>query len=640
LPSDPANVTSAYRPGSEDRKGRDGLRGIDGMNGAEGFANVNDAPSVKLYVKSTPNGLPDIIVSGRPGGIGQDGQDGGPGEDGAKGRESVGTFWTFCVTDIGHGGDAGDGGKGGNGGTGGQGGKAGSIEIYTLLENNIWSRPKVVFGMVGGPRGAGGRGGQKGRGGTGGEAGHDTAGCDPHPDWHGRNGADGAPGDMGDFGAKGTDGGLSVVPITVDQWNAAFYWPYLLHLQPVSGPPGTQVKVAGLNITKFSKLTFGGLDIPNPTFDLVTDTITFAVPDNASGGPNTVTTALAVSGPAPPGLDSTTSNSLSFRVTPLIESLSPGSGAPGQTLTIKGKGFMADAQIIFSSGINPTVKVYPADAFLSVGQLKCTLPFLEDIGLTAGTWNVQVQNPDGALSNPVPFILSLIYSVRMKAWRVFPGPFVAGGGGGLGGSVGTDRDVSEIQDILANDENSPVALWAKYGIMLKLDSILDAVLPAPWGDDSVPYHADPVPVVKDTPFFDKGAINIYFVKDIDDWTTTAYTQHQMVSTVDPSAEDFTPPTTVFEDTASLSTAKAAMVAAHEVGHAFGLNHVCARDDGPEVPTTLFGRVCNTWPSASRETTDREYLMYPELDWINHNGVAVTSEEAVHARRGASKLHGK
>ena len=65
-----------------------------------------------------------------------------------------------------------------------------------------------------------------------------------------------------------------------------------------------------------------------------------------------------------------------------------------------------------------------------------------------------------------------------------------------------------------------------------------------------------------------------------------------------------------------------------------------RDDGPEVPTTLFGRVCGTWPAPSRETTDREYLMYPELDWFNHNGVTVTSEEAVHARRGASKLHGK
>ena len=197
LPRFPANLTSAYTPGSTNRKGRDGLRGIDGMAGSDGFANVEDAPLLKLYVKSTPAGLPDIRLNGRPGGIGGDGQDGGPGEDGAKGRESVGSVWVF-------------------------------------------------------ERGLGGQGGNTGAAGRGGEAGHDTSGCDAHPEWHGADGRPGTRGAAGGPGLAGQDGSFTSVPITVDQWQAAFTYPYLLRLEPTSGPPGTVVTVVGVNISKYA----------------------------------------------------------------------------------------------------------------------------------------------------------------------------------------------------------------------------------------------------------------------------------------------------------------------------------------------------------------------------------------------------
>ncbi len=633
LPSNPANVTSAYRQGSEDRKGRDGLRGIDGTAGQEGFSTADPAPSLKLYVKTTPNGLPDIDLTGRRGGFGQDGQDGGTGEDGAKGRESVGTFWLFCVTNVGRGGDAGNGGNGGNGGPGAQGGKGGSIEIYSPIENigSIVARSGFFLGMSGGAGGGGGQGGAPGPGGFGGEAGHDTDGCDAHPEWHGSNGAPGAHGAAGGLGQRGTDGTFSYVPITIDQWNAAFNFPYLLRLEPANGPPGTKIKAVGRNVTKFASLLFAGKPATGAVFDAIKNSVSFTVPDDAAGGLNSVTIKLDQSGPSVPGLDYAMSNTLSFRVTPLIESLNPAAGVPGQSFQIIGKGFtIPGAQIVLGGR---ALSIDPSS--FSSTELICNLPFVEDIGLPAGPTDVQVQNPDGGLSNTMTFTLSLTYSVRMKAWRVYPASIIAGGGGG--GSVGTDREKGEIHNILVDDENSPASIWGQHGITLTLGPIADAVLPAPWGDDSVPNNADPVPIAMANAAadgaipFDRGAINFYFVKDIDDATTSAYTVHE----IDPSMDLATEPTIVFEDTASLSTSKEATVAAHEVGHAFGLRHICARESNSEdVSKTLFTRVCGS------ETTDREYLMYPELDWFHHNGVTVTSQQAVLARRAAVKLHGK
>jgi hypothetical protein len=66
--------------------GRDGVRGPDGADGEQGV-DAEAAPSVTLFVKSVPAGLPNIDLNGRKGGRGQDGQDGGHGEDGARGRE-------------------------------------------------------------------------------------------------------------------------------------------------------------------------------------------------------------------------------------------------------------------------------------------------------------------------------------------------------------------------------------------------------------------------------------------------------------------------------------------------------------------------------------------------------------------------
>jgi hypothetical protein len=167
--------------------------------------------------------------------------------------------------------------------------------------------------------------------------------------------------------------------------------------------------------------------------------------------------------------------------------------------------------------------------------------------------------------------------------------------------------------------------------------------------------------------FDPGAINIYFIKDIEDsgignignildFGTIAYTGHGIYfqqkpppynkyapATVwMPFMDGNTPPAVVLEDSAPLSTAKAATVAAHEIGHALSLVHVCALQSRNENPAdTQFQRYCGFLPTdPNKDTTDREYLMFPEMDWHSHTGATVTAEEGARARRAASRLHGK
>jgi hypothetical protein len=257
------------------------------------------------------------------------------------------------------------------------------------------------------------------------------------------------------------------------------------------------------------------------------------------------------------------------------------------------------------------------------------LPFWEDIGLPAGAQQVQLVNPDGSESNTLTFDLSLVYVVRIKAWRVYPNAIVATGGSG---SVGTDREVGEIHNILVDDSNSPRNVWLPLSISLELDPNIENAYFPPGLADAVPNGTDMVAATRNNPgpggkvYVDSGAINFYFVSAIDDHTTNAYTL---------GAFGDKPPAVVVEDFTVLTTAKAAIVASHEVGHALTLPHVCSIGADDPLKTT-FGRMCK---DPAVETTDREYLMYPSENFLRHSGAAVTNQEAVVARKGALKLHG-
>ncbi len=156
--------TNEYAAG-EGNKGANGGDGLDGADGDPGFEGdeVGPAPTVEIYVQSTPEGLPDIDLGGRRGGRGQNTQHGGHGGDGARGRPSKGElFW--CKRGVGHGGDGGNGGRGGNGGTGGVGGTGGDVTVYSLEDNivDLVSGREAFLSNSGGAGGSGGARGIKG----------------------------------------------------------------------------------------------------------------------------------------------------------------------------------------------------------------------------------------------------------------------------------------------------------------------------------------------------------------------------------------------------------------------------------------------------------------------------------------------
>jgi bacillolysin len=157
--------------------------------------------------------------------------------------------------------------------------------------------------------------------------------------------------------------------------------PGITSFSPGSGVVGTSVTITGTSFTGALSVKFNGIYVSSFTGNATT--ITTTVPSGATSGPITVRT--------PSG----TATSTSFTVTPSlsIDSFSPGRGAVGITVNIRGRGFTGTSAVTFG-GVNA-----PSFTVASDLELWVTVP----VGALSGV--IGVTTPLGAATSSASFVV-------------------------------------------------------------------------------------------------------------------------------------------------------------------------------------------------------------------------------------------
>lgn len=154
--------------------------------------------------------------------------------------------------------------------------------------------------------------------------------------------------------------------------------PSISTIDPAKAFPGTEITINGADFITVSEVKLGAINVD---FTVTNTAIKFVVPENAVGGDQLITVTNPVG-----------SATVSFNVdlSPVITSLTPGSGARLDSIVIKG---------IRLNDIT-SVKLGPLSAgFVSLTD--STIKFEVPAGATAG--NVTVVNSIGTGTSPVPF---------------------------------------------------------------------------------------------------------------------------------------------------------------------------------------------------------------------------------------------
>jgi hypothetical protein len=130
--------------------------------------------------------------------------------------------------------------------------------------------------------------------------------------------------------------------------------PAIASFMPASGVIGTSIVISGTGLTQTSKVTFGGVKATVVSINSATQQVTAKVPSGSKTGKIAITT---------PG--GTATRSGTFKVTPVITSFSPASGAPGTSVVITGSGLTQTTKVAFG-GVAATTFIVNSDSQVTV----------------------------------------------------------------------------------------------------------------------------------------------------------------------------------------------------------------------------------------------------------------------------------
>ena len=158
--------------------------------------------------------------------------------------------------------------------------------------------------------------------------------------------------------------------------------PFVSSFSPSSGPVGTILTVSGGNFSNPTAVQFNGFFATNVTWVSATK-LSVTVPSGATTGPVRVTAANGESGVST-GI---------YKVTPLLNSFSPGNGATGTIVTLTGSGLTDTTTVKF----NGTIAAF---SVVDSQTLTATVP------TSATTGKISVSNKGGSVTGAAFFLVA------------------------------------------------------------------------------------------------------------------------------------------------------------------------------------------------------------------------------------------
>jgi len=478
LPQTTAAPGQSYNPANQvsgQKTGPSGGAGAAGQAGAAQNTAAPAAPSIQIYALNI-TGVPQINIQGVQGAPGNPGQNGGAGGNGAKGinGSDFGLFGEgICSQSPGNGGDGGNGGNGGNGSNGGQGGNGGSFSIATVQSNwdaMLSQQISWTVNTAGGPGGVPGLPGSGGEGGEGGNGGNsspsgvckNSAGKKGGNGLNGKQGAQGQPGHAGAEGSAGETGTITPYIITQEEWDQELTLPWVQTIAPTTGYAGASVTGNGLNFGPGDSVLVNG-QAASATFP-ATGQFQVTLPTVLAGGPTTIAVKRAS--------DGSVSDGLTFTVLPFVATAvsTTGSGvySPGDTITLTGTSFMANASVQLTQPSQAAQVLAPTSVQANTIAFVVPAPS-GNSSAPQGTATIVVVNPDGLASNTLDitrlFTLSNGFLPSVNGFGFPNSPPAIPGSPSLG-TFADDFGSLEVAFSAATDPILTAAYYALYVILL------------------------------------------------------------------------------------------------------------------------------------------------------------------------------